>query len=133
MPVPQRVHPKSRKEYSRQDARDVKGFGRQVWEVAEHEDQQGLDWRDIVGETSHECWGKSKYDAKQDSTQPHNEEASKAGKDINGFNFFIPVHLGEGDEDVIQNLHVKIRRQQLLIFLNLAGLLISQMKQHVCV
>lgn len=125
MPVPQRDYPKSHKEYSRQNARDVKGFSRQVREVAEHEDQQGFNWRDVVGETSHECWDKSKHDAKQDSTQPHHEEASKASKDIDGLDFFIPVHLSEGDEDVIQNLQVTIGRQQLGIFLNLAGLPIS--------
>lgn len=101
MPLPSRGHPKSRKGYSRQNAWDVKGFSGQVRQVAEHEDQQGFDSRNVVGESSHECWNESKDDAKQHATQPHHEEASEASKDIDGFNFFVPVHLGEGDEDVI--------------------------------
>lgn len=101
VPFPLRGHPKSHKGYSRQNARDVKGFSGQVWQVAEHEDQQGFDSWNVVGESSHERRNKSKDDAKQHAAQPYHEEASKASKDINRFDLFVPVHLGEGDEDVI--------------------------------
>lgn len=101
MPLPSRGHWKSHKRYSRQNAWDVKSFSGQVRQVAEHEDQEGFNSRNVAGESSHERWNKSKDDAKQHSTQPHHKEASEASKDINGFDFFIRVHLGEGDEDVI--------------------------------
>lgn len=101
LPLSPREHLKRHKGYSRHDARDVKDFSTQVWQVAEHEDQQGFDSRDVVGESSHEGWNKSEDNAEKHATQSHNEEASKASKDINGFNLFVPVHLGEGDEDVV--------------------------------
>lgn len=101
MPFPSRGHPKSHKGYSRQNAWDVKGFSGQVRQVAEHEDQQGFYSRNVVSETSHECRNKSKDNAKQHTTQPHHEEAGEASKDIDGFDLFVPVHLGEGDEDIV--------------------------------
>lgn len=107
LPLSPREHLKRHKEYSRQDTWDVKDFSTQVWQVAEHEDQQRFDSGDVVGESSHEGWNKPEDNTKQHATQTHNEEASKASEDINGFNLFVLVHLGEGDEDVVQHLCAK--------------------------
>lgn len=69
----------------RQDAGDGKTLGHQVGQVAVHEDEEGLDLTDVVGETCGERSRESKQKAKEEAPGRHHEEPGHAQKHISGF------------------------------------------------
>ena len=70
----------------RQDAGDGKQLGHQVCQVAVHEDEEGLDLTDIVGEACGERSREPKQEAEEDATNPHHEEPGHSKKHVGGFN-----------------------------------------------
>lgn len=70
----------------RQHAGDGETLGHQVRQVAVHEDEEGLDLADVVGETRGERGHESKQDPEQDATGRHHEEPGYSQKHISWFN-----------------------------------------------
>lgn len=66
----------------RQHAGDGETLGHQVRQVAVHEDEEGLDLADVVGETRGERGHESKQDPEQDATGRHHEEPGYSQKHI---------------------------------------------------
>lgn len=66
----------------RQDAGDGKQLGHQVRQVAVHEDEEGLNLSDVVGETRGERSHKPKQEAEEDTANPHHEEPGHSEKHV---------------------------------------------------
>lgn len=71
--------------HSRQHAGEGKTLGQQVCQVAVHEDKEGLDLTDIVGETCGEGSHESKQKAEDDTADCRHKELGKFQKHISGF------------------------------------------------
>ncbi len=70
----------------RQDAGDGKQLGHQVRQVAVHEDEEGLDLTDVVGEACGERSHESEQKAEEDASGRHHGEPGNSQKHISGFN-----------------------------------------------
>lgn len=85
----------------RHHAGDGETLTNQVRQVAVHEDEEGLDLTDIVGETCGERSCKSKQEAKEDATGRHHEEPGYPQKHIGGFN---DGQVGQVGKHVVKHL-----------------------------
>ena len=83
--------------YSRQDARQVECLGHQVGQVAEHEDDEGFNRRDVLGETGDKRRNESKNDTKKYTPTPNDDESGTSSQNVHGFYAFKFVHLREGN------------------------------------
>lgn len=70
----------------RQDAGDAETLGHQVRQVAVHEDEEGLDLADVVGEPRGEGSRESKQKAEEDASDRHHDEPGHPQEHIGGFN-----------------------------------------------
>lgn len=93
--------------YSRQDAREVECLSDQVRQIAEHEDDQRLNSRDILGEACNERRNESKNNAEKYPPTAHNNESRTSSQNVNRFYAFKFMHLCEGDQYVVQDLGKK--------------------------
>lgn len=69
----------------RQNAGDGEQLGHQVGQVAVHEDEEGLDGTDAVGETRGERGHESEEKAEEDAAEPHHPEAGHSQEHVGGF------------------------------------------------
>ena len=85
----------------RQDAGNGKTLSYQVRQIAVHEDEEGLDRTDVVGETCGERGREAKQKAKEDASNSHHKEPGNPQKHISGFD---DGHVGQEGKHVVKNL-----------------------------
>ena len=88
---------------SRQDARPVQHLSRQVRQVAEDEDEQGLDDLDVTRVLGDEAADQPEQDADERATHRDDHERPDPASDVNGENVGLS-HLREALQHVVHHL-----------------------------
>lgn len=80
-----------------------------IWEVTHHEDDEGLNDTDMIGEAWHEGSQEAEEDAYAGASQDHDEEGQNAEDNVQ-WDDVLFSDFSQAVEKMIQNLEMKSRR-----------------------